>query len=252
MAPEHQWFSDPYFWSQAILLLMLAALYARQRLQERIFLVFVTGLKEQFRLTLESMQCEAKPKQGVEEYLSAQTDIAVHHGHELDRLRESAFELAVDLEHLATLQFVATHASFPGTDANRIITEIFGKASKNVGGLPTELALVNQVFLRHTQLPEEFPAETQADYRAGKWTCLFCETHIEHSWTLWCPNCHRRAFLLSDASMGSDKMRSAPEHESTQPGGLCADTVTCSACGEVFALTQHPLLATCPHCNARQ
>lgn len=240
--------TEPFFWISLVMSVLIGMNFLQcERLRAR------------FRRVLEREEHFTKCAAALLPYLeskredSLQSDTNVHHEWELIRLRESVLELAYDLRHLAELQYITTHASFPSAKASEVIALIFGQSTQ--AAEPTwagTLALTNHVFNRHTRLPDDLPSETKEHYEAGKWTCPVCEHEIENCWTGWCPTCGRLTAAMTQLVEHQPEANSAPEHEPTSPGHTFYEEFTCFACREVFLLTQHPLAATCPHCGARQ
>lgn len=180
-------FSNPNFWSWLLLLMYVMWLQAQCRKMRR-EVAELTAVSEKDRGDIIG-------KAGLGDYMSATADVTIHHGCELTRVRESLLELATDLYRIS--QTTAALSGWPGHE------------------------LDNRVFARHTALPGEFPLDVQQGYLSGGWICPKCGSQMDHNWSWWCNICQHRTF----PGLGSSgKIRSSsPEHELTQPGGICTE-----------------------------
>lgn len=148
-------FSEPGFWSWLGLLIYVIWLHYQQNTRHR-------------GIDVEDVDHNKSDSFG--EYMSGQADISVHHGAELQRVRESLLELAADINRIESA--VCTLSGWPG---------------------PTD-RVSNKAFERHSELPGELPKDIRDDYLAASWTCPNCGSRVPHNWIWWCKQCQRRTF----------------------------------------------------------
>jgi hypothetical protein len=177
--------SDPSFWSWLSLLTYLLWLHHQQHKTKQ----QLVDVVDRDQKVIEQATELISNSDNFGQYMSGQADITIHHGAELQRVRESLLELAADVNRVESS--VCTLSGWPG---------------------PID-RVNNRVFERHSELPGEFPKDIRDGYLSGNWTCPRCCEVIPHNWIWWCKNCQRRTFPpVADH-----------EPEPTQPGGICDD-----------------------------
>jgi hypothetical protein len=189
--PNFAMLNDPSFWSWLSLLTYLIWLHHQQHKTKR-QLVEVVGHDQK---VIEQATEIISRSDSFGQYMSGQADITIHHGAELQRVRESLLELAADVNRVESS--VSTLSAWPG---------------------PTD-RISNRVFERHSELPGEFPKDIRDSYLSGGWTCPNCGARVPHNWVWWCKSCQRRTF----PPVAGIETYPPTDHEPTQPGGICDD-----------------------------
>jgi hypothetical protein len=183
--PNFAMLSDPSFWSWLSLLTYLLWLHHQQHKTKQ----QLVDVVDHDQKVIEQATELISKSDSFGQYMSGQADITIHHGAELQRVRESLFELAADVNRVESSVYTLSHCPSPTDRVN------------------------NRVFERHSELPREFPNDIRDGYLSGSWTCPRCCEVIPHNWTWWCKNCQRRTFPPV----------AGHELEPTQPGGIYDD-----------------------------